>query len=490
MSTIQVTHLTFGYDDAAVNVFEDVSFHIDTSWRLGLVARNGKGKTTLLRLLAAQLEDDGAIRMPLPPCYFPFLAPDAKGSAGELAQELQPERWRIECELNQLELGEEVLEKDYACLSKGEQVKVQLAILFSLDSFYLLIDEPTNHLDQQGRACVARYLKRKRGFLLVSHDRRFLDDCIDHVMAIETSGVYFERGNFSSWWQNRNRRLQDEQSRNDQLKKEIAQMQIVKQKTASWSFQVEASKYHHGKKGDKLDRGYIGHQAAKMMKRSKGIEKRMERGIEERKGLLRDKEELEILKLHPLTPSREVVAWAKDITLGYGRQEVLQKVSFEIRRGRRTALLGANGCGKSTLLQLLLGKMEVWEGSFVMERNLKISYVPQDSNFLRGRLEAFCADRQIDETLFKSILRKLDFDRELFERGMETYSEGQRKKVLLAASLSEQAHLYLWDEPFNYIDVFSRIQLEELLERQLLTLVFVEHDAAFCERFAQERIAW
>ena len=101
----------------------------------------------------------------------------------------------------------------------------------------------------------------KDGFLLVSHDRVFLDGCIDHVMAIEPSGMYCERGNFSSWWENRNRRLQQERSRNVQLKKEIAQLQRAKQASTGWSFQVEASKYNHGKKGAKLDRGYIGASA-------------------------------------------------------------------------------------------------------------------------------------------------------------------------------------------------------------------------------------
>ena len=97
--------------------------------------------------------------------------------------------------------------------------------------------------------------------------------------------------------------------------------------------------------------------------------------------------------------------------------------------------------------------------------------------------------RGLDETLFKAILRKLDFPRVQFEKPMEQYSAGQRKKVLIAASLSEKAHLYIWDEPLNYIDVFSRMQLEELLLKFQPTLLFVEHDAAFCEKIATAEIA-
>ena len=107
---------------------------------------------------------------------------------------------------------------------------------------------------------------------------------------------------------------------------------------------------------------------------------------------------------------------------------------------------------------------------------------------MRGKLEDYVRERDIDETLFKTILRKLDFSRAQFEKPMEAFSWGQRKKVLLAASLCEQAHVYVWDEPLNYIDVFSRMQIEELILEYAPTMLFVEHDLAFVERVATEVI--
>ncbi len=115
---------------------------------------------------------------------------------------------------------------------------------------------------------------------------------------------------------------------------------------------------------------------------------------------------------------------------------------------------------------------------------LRISCVPQDTGFLSGSLKTFAREREIDESLFKAILRKLDFSRTQFEKDMADYSAGQKKKVLLAASLCEQAHLHVWDEPMNYVDVLSRMQLEELLLSYRPTLLFVEHDRRFCERVA------
>ena len=112
---------------------------------------------------------------------------------------------------------------------------------------------------------------------------------------------------------------------------------------------------------------------------------------------------------------------------------------------------------------------------------LKISYVPQDTSHLKGSLEEYAHTYGIDETLFKALLRKLDFSRTQFDKKMEEYSGGQKKKVLIARSLCEQAHLYLWDEPLNFIDVFSRMQIEGLINRYHPTLLMVEHDRTFVE---------
>ena len=110
--------------------------------------------------------------------------------------------------------------------------------------------------------------------------------------------------------------------------------------------------------------------------------------------------------------------------------------------------------------------------------------MPQDTSFLRGDLKGFARERDIDESLFKAILRKLDFSRVQFEKDMADFSAGQKKKVLIAASLCEKAHLHVWDEPMNYIDVYSRMQIEELILRSAPTLLFVEHDRAFCGKVA------
>jgi len=113
-----------------------------------------------------------------------------------------------------------------------------------------------------------------------------------------------------------------------------------------------------------------------------------------------------------------------------------------------------------------------------------ISYVGQEATNLRGDITTFCTERGLDKSLFCTILRQLDFERVQFVKNMEEYSEGQKKKVLLAASLLTPAHLYIWDEPLNYIDIFSRMQIEKLILEYRPTMIVVEHDVRFREKVA------
>ena len=124
------------------------------------------------------------------------------------------------------------------------------------------------------------------------------------------------------------------------------------------------------------------------------------------------------------------------------------------------------------------------EGTLEVASRLVISYVNLDTSFLSVTLEKYCENRGLDRSLFLAILRQLDLGREQFAKRMEDYSEGQKKKVLIAASLLTPAHLYIWDEPLNYIDVFSRMQIEKLILEYRPTMLTVEHDIRFQEKVA------
>ncbi|MDE7108055.1 MAG: ATP-binding cassette domain-containing protein, partial [Clostridiales bacterium] len=190
------------------------------------------------------------------------------------------------------------------------------------------------------------------------------------------------------------------------------------------------------------------------------------------------------LKLSPLVYRAEMLVTFSSVAARYDGREVMLPVSFSIKRGDRIAIEGKNGSGKSSLLKLLCGQAIDHTGDIKIGSNLVISYVPQDASFLHGTLKDLALESKIDESLFKSILQKMGFDKTQFDKDMKDFSGGQKKKNLIAKSLCESAHLYVWDEPLNYIDVFSRIQIEELLTAFNPTMIFVEHDKAFQNKIA------
>ena len=456
MSLISINNLTFAYDGSYDTIFKNVSFQMDTNWKLGFTGRNGRGKTTFLNLLLGKYSYEGQISSKVTFSYFPFTpqtADDINRLTLDIVDQIVPnyEYWQLSRELNYLETSDDILYRPYTSLSGGEKAKVQLAALFLREDGFLLIDEPTNHLDMHGREILAKYLQKKRGFILVSHDRLFLDACVDHILSINKTNIEIQKGNFSSWLYNKDLQDRYEMAENEKLTRQIKSMEAAARRTAAWSDTIEKRKT-----------GGTGGQA----------------GVKPDKGHILD--------------SADSTAFP-----------VFNKKSFTVKRGDRIALQGPNGCGKSSILKLILQAAEStfaavtdeapvslpeFTGNLHVGSGLVISYVPQTTAGLCGTLDTYASRRSIDITLLKTILRKLDFSRLQFEKNIEDYSEGQKKKVLLAASLCENAHLYIWDEPLNYIDVLSRMQIENLLLQFQPTMIFVEHDKAFCDNVATETV--
>lgn len=428
MSMIKIENLTFSYPSSSDNIFENVSFQIDTDWKLGFVGRNGRGKTTFLNLLQNKYEYSGKILSSVSFDYFPCPVTKKERLTEEILWDIAPlaEEWEF----------------------------------------------------------LKAYLKKKKGFLLVSHDRCFLDNCVDHILSLNRTNIEIQSGNFSSWMENFKRQQDFETSQNERLKKDIFHLRQAAQRTSAWSVRTETAKYGNGP----VDRGYIGHKSAKMMKRAKTIEARQKQAIEEKSGLLKTAEYTENLKLFPQKYHTDTLASFSHICICYDRKPVCGPLSFSVQQGDRLVLHGKNGSGKSSLLKLLTGISVPHTGTVTVGSGLQISYVPQDTSHLKGTLSDFAAQNQIEETLLKTLLRKMDFTRTQFLKDMQDFSEGQKKKVLVAKSLCEQAHLYVWDEPLNFIDIYSRMQIEELILEFAPTMIFVEHDRTFRQKIATKTI--
>lgn len=234
-----------------------------------------------------------------------------------------------------------------------------------MENDFLLIDEPTNHLDMHARECVKEYLCGKKGFILVSHDRDILDACIDHVL-------------------------------------------VLKRKTIE--VQSRVTQY----------------------------ERRMERKIQEKEGLLQDVEQPVSLKLMPLSYHKERLISCRELSVRYegAESDTLKNLTFELMHGERVFLHGENGCGKSTLIKTILQqsgsryeKLFVTDGEIRTASNLVVSYINQDTSFLQGDIRAFCRERNLEESLFFTLLRQLDMECVQFAKRLEEFSEGQKRRI-------------------------------------------------------------
>lgn len=489
--SITIKNLSFAYDNSDRLIFDNVNLEINTQWKLGLTGKNGQGKTTLLNILQGKLDYTGTVFHQEDLAYFPYFIDNQDDYAIDVIRKIAPdcEDWQIYKEMDAIDLNDEVLYRSYRTLSEGEKTKTQLLGLFLKEHQFLLIDEPTNHLDLDSRHKLADYLNKKSGFILISHDRQFLDRCVDHILSINNTTIDIIQGNFSTWWENKQRQDQFEMTQNEKLKKDIKRVQEASRRTASWSDKVESTKNGVKSSGLKVDKGYVGHKSAKMMQRSKNLQRRQQEMIQDKSELLKDVDEVETLKLSPRMIPNHKNMMLKNVRVIYDNHFVTPPINFTFKQGDRVALKGSNGSGKSSIIKLIMGKDIAYEGEIEMSQ-LSISYVSQDVTEVKGAMDDYIYNYDIDKTQFFTLLRKLGFSRADLAVELNQLSMGQKKKIMIARSLCESCELYIWDEPLNYIDVLTRMQIETVILSAKPNLIFVEHDEEFVKRIATQIVSF
>lgn len=496
MSKIEIKNLTFGYDSQGTLLFEQANLNFDTQWKLGLIGRNGRGKTTLLNILQNKLPYQGQVIHQQEFAYFPQQTKDKERLTYYVLNDITDfEIWEIERELQLMQTDPEILWREFSTLSGGEKTKVLLALLFVDDTHFPLIDEPTNHLDISGRKQVAAYLKKKKqGFIVVSHDRGFIDEVVDHVLAIEKSQLELYQGNFSIYEEQKKLRDEFEMAQNEKLKKEVSRLKKTAAEKAEWSRSREGDKTKKqvgfiDTESRRVNKGAVVADAARTMKRSKAIVNRMETQISEKEKLLKDIEYIDSLTMNSQASHHKRLLSVEDLQLGY-ENLLFEPIHFTIEPHQRVAISGPNGAGKSSIIHYLLG---AFNGKVIGEKyqpkHLSISYASQNYEDNRGTLAEFAEKNQVDYQAFLNNLRKLGMERDVFHNKIEQMSMGQRKKVELAKSLSQPAELYTWDEPLNYLDVFNQEQLEQLILNVKPAMLLVEHDQTFLDKVSTEIIS-
>lgn len=484
MEPIIIKNLSFAYPGQAP-LFDNCQLNLSSSWKLGLLGRNGRGKTTLLKLLQGKLAYRGTIQANLNFSYFPPKVNSSGEIAGEAINGLAPEQWKVERELNLLHTNPAILWAPYETLSGGERTKLLLAALFAQDKKFILLDEPTNHLDQRGRKEVANYLqKKKQGFIVVSHDQYFLDQIIDHTLVIERQQLVLEQGNYSTYFREKKRRDQEASSNNQKLKSSIQQLQTARNQRQQWAQRAEGEK----KNNAHADKGFIGAKAAKMMKKTTTMEKRLDKAIQQRQGLLQNIEQAAPLTINCLPTHHPVLLTLDKISLSFPGRPLIQDLSFQIRPHEQALLCGNNGTGKTSLFKAITGRFNGrTQGTIQLAHHCRVSLVRQSYHY-HGSLRQFAKQNRLEYNQFLNLLRKLGMERSCFSTPIEKMSMGQQKKVELARSLAEPASLYLWDEPLNYLDTYNQQQLIQLIKKFRPPMLIIEHDQHFISEVASKVI--
>lgn len=473
---ILIKNVTFQYDTMTKPLFENLQLNMHSNWRLGLVGRNGRGKTTFFKLLLKELAYKGTIQTNLTFSYFPTY-PDAQQPVYAILGGL--EIWEMERELVMMGLPATILQQPFGLLSGGEQTKILLIALFANTQGFPLIDEPTNHLDLHGRKIASNYLKSKRGFIVISHDESFLNDCIDHVLAINKSSIDLIKGNIATWKYEKANADRLQQETNAQLKGEIKRLDAVAKRVGDWGTQKENSSKDAAAR----------RTAAKHMKRSKAIKKRTEALIEEKINLIDNIEKIAELKMHIEHPKKQLL-YFRDFTILRNGVPLFQPITLDVYPYDRFFIEGDNGVGKTTLFKFILG-VETFEttGNYRIHLPENTSIFHQNSADNANYLASIEQLTKTEREEYWHMLRQLDVGREkLTDRTSAAWSAGQAKKAFLAKALLGQNALFAWDEVTNHLDLYAIDQLIAAIQKHQPTMIGIDHNEHYVNAIATKKI--
>ncbi len=508
MIDISVSDLTKEFE-VGKKILDGLSFQIDQGERVGLLGRNGAGKTTFFKILTGELDYDGGQVMVAPdkalglisqiPVYPPaytvedvlssafrrFHAMEAEMAAltERMARENDPAALKRYGELsvqfesaggydtatelgkvcNGLDIPPEMRGQLFSALSGGEKTRVNLARLILEDTDILLLDEPTNHLDLHATEWLEEYLSRYKGTVLaISHDRWFLDRVVRRVIEIEGGKAQFYEGNYSFYVVEKERRYQEQLKQYEKEQAKIGQLQEAADKLHLWAF-MGADKLH---------------------KRAFSMEKRIER----MRTTDRPTKERQLdIRFGERDFRGDEVMVVKGLAKAFEGRTLFSDVNLMVEGGERIALLGDNGTGKSTLIKIILGEEEPTAGKLRLGPTVKIGYLPQVIHFPhpeRNLVDTMIYDLDCSTQTARNRLAAFKFQGEDVFKKVAALSGGEQSRLRLCMLMDEKINLLILDEPTNHLDIASREWIEEAVEDYEGNLLFVSHDRYFINRFA------
>ncbi|PEF61056.1 ribosomal protection-like ABC-F family protein [Bacillus cereus] len=498
-------------------IFENISLEIKNGERVGLVGRNGSGKTTIFGLLTGMESlDAGAIHMKkgtrighvaqIPKFDEDMTVYDVLSSAFKIEKELEREMhalekhmaeeqessalqrlmerygviqekfaflggYEIEANIMKVANGLQVTElfpRSFLELSGGEQTKVSLAYMLLQKPDLLLLDEPTNHLDLFAVEWLEQFLKEYNGTVMViSHDRYFLDEVVTKIFDLEDGEIHVYHTNYSQFVEEKEERLLQEFQAYQEQQKKIKKMKEAIKRLREWANQ--ANPPNEG-----------------LHKRARSMERALERMEKLKKPILERKQMG--LQFEGQERSGKDVVVMKEVSKGFADHPLFNEVNLHVRFQERAAIVGRNGTGKTTLLKLLLEEIEPDAGEIRIGSSVKIGYLSQHAygNMKSNVLEAFREYVAVTEGEARHILAKFLFYGPAVFKKVTQLSGGEKMRLRLAQLMYQDINFLILDEPTNHLDIESREVLEEALEQYNGTILAVSHDRYFLNKLFEK----
>ncbi|MGN4437768.1 ribosomal protection-like ABC-F family protein [Bacillus cereus group sp. MYBK69-1] len=498
-------------------IFENISLEIKNGERVGLVGRNGSGKTTIFQLLTGMESlDAGAIHMKkgtrighvaqIPKFDESMTVYEVLSSAFKIEKELEREMrtlekdmaeeqessvlqklmerygiiqekfaflggYEIEANIMKVANGLQVTElfpRSFVEISGGEQTKVSLAYMLLQKPDLLLLDEPTNHLDLFAVEWLEQFLKEYNGTVMViSHDRYFLDEVVTKIFDLEDGEIHVYHTNYSRFVEEKEERLLQEFQAYQEQQKKIKKMKEAIKRLREWANQ--ANPPNEG-----------------LHKRARSMERALERMEKLKKPILEPKQMG--LQFEGQERSGKDVVVMKEVSKGFAEHLLFNEANLHVRFQERAAIVGRNGTGKTTLLKLLLEEIEPDAGEIRIGSSVKIGYLSQHAygNMKSNVLEAFRECVAVTEGEARHILAKFLFYGPAVFKKVTQLSGGEKMRLRLAQLMYQDINFLILDEPTNHLDIESREVLEEALEQYNGTILAVSHDRYFLNKLFEK----
>lgn len=469
--------ITLAHGDTVI--LDKVSADIPEGACIVVVGANGAGKSTFLSLLAGQsLPTSGAVSWngKAPSITYFRQEQEVENSINWAQAEtyIYQSKWKVPGKLN------------YQFASGGERMKMRLSTALAENSRLVLLDEPTNHLDSDSLKELIRQLHKKEStYIIVSHDRYFIDQIADYVFEIEYGKLTVYEGNYTEYQKKKEENREIQLHQYEQQQRKIARVEEQIDELENWSNKAHAESR---KKGGGLMGGkeYFRMKAKKKDIQVRSKQKRLE-GELEKERIDKPKAELNVsFDVRGGKKKGKRVFELKNVEKIFDQKQLFTNVSFTVQTGERIALIGQNGAGKSTLFRMVLGE-ESYKGDLWKTEGMTIGYLSQTVLDLPEDMKMadyFYAETFQEQGMIRTNLVNLGFSREQWELPLSTLSMGERVKVKLMQFILEGTDVLILDEPTNHLDLPSREELEKTLTTFPGTLLFASHDRYFTERMA------